>query len=64
MLVLSGKDKDSFVIDGGRIVVTVVNAGNGQVRLGFDADKSIPIDRKCVHERKQRDPRRPDNRAA
>jgi hypothetical protein len=37
---------------------------NGQVRLGFDADKSIPIDRKCVHERKQRDPRRPDNRAA
>ena len=42
MLVLSRKVNETVVIDD-KIVVTVVRCNNGEVRLGFEADRSIPI---------------------
>ena len=37
--------------------VTVVGIKGNQVRLGFNAPKTIPIDREEVRERSQREPR-------
>ena len=37
------------------IAVTVLDVKGGQVRLGFDADVTVPIHRKEVHERIQRE---------
>ena len=50
MLVLSRKAKESIVIDG-RITVTIVAINGSSVRVGIEADKSIPIHRGEVHER-------------
>ncbi len=33
------------------LVVTVLEIGNGKVRLGFEVDKSIPVHRREVWER-------------
>jgi carbon storage regulator CsrA len=49
MLVLSANLGDSIYIDNGRIVMTVVKAGRGQIRLMFEAPKDVVIDRKSVH---------------
>ncbi len=38
---------------GERIIIRVVEAMNGKVRLGFDADQSTIIDREEIHWRKQ-----------
>lgn len=43
MLVLSAKPGERVLIDGGRIVVTVVRVQGDQVRLGFDAPRSVQI---------------------
>lgn len=66
MLVLSAKPDGRFYLDNGRIVVTVIEAQPGKVRLGFEADRSIPIDREEVHQRKAKDRRQepPEDRAA
>ena len=56
MLVLSRKQLESVVVGGsGRfermIRVTVLEINNGRVRLGFEADASIPVHRAEVWER-------------
>jgi carbon storage regulator len=55
MLVLTRDVGEAVAIDGGRIVVTVNEIRDGRVRLGFDADPSITIDRMEIHKVKQRD---------
>jgi len=44
MLVLGRKENERLIIDG-NIVVTVVRASNGTVRLGIDAPAHISIKR-------------------
>jgi carbon storage regulator len=44
MLVLGRKENERLIIDG-KIVVTVVRASNGNVRLGIDAPAYISIKR-------------------
>ena len=56
MLVLSRKSNESVVVGGsGRfermLKVTVLEIKNGTVRLGFEADASIPVHRAEVWER-------------
>jgi carbon storage regulator len=56
MLVLSRKSKESVVVGGrGRfepeLKVTVLEIKNGSVRLGFEADASVPVHRAEVWER-------------
>jgi carbon storage regulator CsrA len=56
MLVLSRKSKESVVVGGSSIFeqvlkVTVLEIKNDCVRLGFEADTSIPIHRWEVWER-------------
>ena len=56
MLVLSRKNDESVVVGGtdglrGAVKVTVLEIGNGIVRLGFEADKNVPVHREEVWER-------------
>jgi carbon storage regulator len=56
MLVLSRKSMESVVVGGrGRfertLKVTVLEIKNGSVRLGFEADASVPVHRAEVWER-------------
>jgi carbon storage regulator len=56
MLVLSRKNMESVVVGGsGRfermLKVTVLEIKNGTVRLGFEADASVPVHRAEVWER-------------
>jgi carbon storage regulator len=56
MLVLSRKTQESVVVGGrGRLErtlkVTVLEIKNGRVRLGFEADASVPVHRYEVWER-------------
>jgi carbon storage regulator len=44
MLVLSRKEQQQIVLDGG-ITITVVRVQGGAVRLGIDAPKEVPIRR-------------------
>ena len=44
MLVLGRKENERLIIDG-NIVVTVVRASNGQVRLGIEAPAHVSIKR-------------------
>jgi carbon storage regulator len=44
MLVLSRKKGEKIVVDE-RIVIEVVEIKNKQIRLGFEAEKTIPIRR-------------------
>lgn len=60
MLVLSRFIQERVVIttpSGERINVQVVSVNGDKVRLGFDADVAIRIDREEVHERIQREGR-------
>jgi carbon storage regulator len=52
MLVLSRKHHESVIV-GGRfgLTVTVVQVGNGKVRLGFDVSPEVPVHRAEVYER-------------
>ncbi len=51
MLVLSRHRDESVVIDHGRVVVTVLEVRrDGNVRLGFEAPKDVPIHRKEVQD--------------
>ena len=49
MLVLSRKESESIVI-GGDIVVTVIDIRGGKVRLGIEAPKEVPVNRREIHE--------------
>jgi carbon storage regulator len=56
MLVLTRKSQEAVVVGGagafvGLLIVTVLEIGPGKVRLGFEADKSIPVHRREVWER-------------
>ena len=50
MLVLGRKENERLIIDG-KIVVTVVRASNGTVRLGIDAPAHISIQREEICDR-------------
>ena len=43
MLVLSRRKSQQIIIDDGKITITVVEIRGNKVRLGIEADKSIPI---------------------
>lgn len=51
MLILVARQNEQIVIDGGRIVVTVVEHSYNRVKLGFTAARSIPIHRGEVQAR-------------
>jgi carbon storage regulator CsrA len=60
MLVLSRKSDEAVVIGGSvgferMIKVTVVEIRNGKVRLGFEADADVPVNRLEVWERIRRE---------
>lgn len=50
MLVLSRGLKQSIVINGGEVTVTVLEIKDGRVRLGIEADPKIPIVRTEIQE--------------
>lgn len=56
MLVLSRKKDESIIIDE-RIVVTIIEIRGSKVRLGIQADKSVPIRRTELQRRIQADSR-------
>jgi carbon storage regulator len=55
MLVLSRKKDQSIVIND-NIVIVVVDVRGDRVRLGIQAPKDVPVDRKEVHDAKRRSP--------
>ncbi|WP_430883985.1 carbon storage regulator CsrA [Fusibacter sp. JL216-2] len=50
MLILSRKKNESIVIDG-KIEIQVIDIGDGRVRIGIDAPKSMEIHRKEIYEK-------------
>ncbi len=58
MLVLTRELGERIVIDGGTIVLEVVEIRRGKVKLGFTAATSVTIDREEIHEKKKREVRR------
>jgi carbon storage regulator CsrA len=52
MLTHTRKSSESVVIDGGRVVVTVLGIVGRKVQLGFEAPRDVPIDRKEIHDAK------------
>lgn len=54
MLVLTVKDQEAVIVgDGpGEVRVVLLEIARGKIRLGFVADKSIPIDREAVRRKK------------
>jgi carbon storage regulator len=55
MLVLSRKVGESVIVGQGfeKVKVTVLEVSGGKIRLGFEADASIPINREEVWKAKQ-----------
>ena len=58
MLILSRKLGEKIIIGDGEVEMVVISYDKGQVKLGFEADKKIKINREEVHikienERKQ-----------
>jgi carbon storage regulator len=51
MLVLTRKPGEQIIIQG-NIRISVVNIGNGRVKLGIDAPADVTIDREEIHTRK------------
>jgi len=56
MLVLSRKSQEAVVVGGSvgferMLKVTVLDIGNGRVRLGFEVDAEVPVHRLEVWER-------------
>jgi len=50
MLILSRKKHESIIIDG-KIEIQVIDIGDGRVRIGIDAPKSMEIHRKEVYQK-------------
>lgn len=46
MLVLTRGMRQSIVINGGQVTVTVLEIKGGRVKLGIEAPVSVPIERK------------------
>ena len=57
MLVLTRRIGESLMI-GSRVTVTVVAVKGGQIRIGVNAPKSIPVHREELYERIRRAQRR------
>lgn len=55
MLVLSRRKGESIVIDGD-IRITLLSSGSGQVRLGIEAPRHIPVHRQEVFDQLQAEP--------
>lgn len=51
-LVVTRKPGERIMIDGGRIVVTVVQVDGGRVRVGIEAPVDVVIDREELHQAK------------
>ena len=53
MLVLSRKSNESIVIGTGRdkIILTVLNASEGNIKFGIDAPKNISVHRQEIYEK-------------
>jgi carbon storage regulator len=56
MLVLSRRSEESVIIGGSNgferlLKVTVLEIGHGKVRLGFEAERDVPVHRSEVWER-------------
>ena len=45
MLVMSRKPDETIVIDEGRVVITIIETRQGNVKLGIDAPSDITINR-------------------
>ena len=54
MLVLSRKPGERIVFPGLRVVLTVVGASAGRVRLGIEAPPEVPVHREEVWQRLRR----------
>jgi carbon storage regulator len=54
MLLLTRKQGEKIIIDDD-IVITVLNIGRGQVRIGFEAPKDVEINRQEIYERKRKE---------
>lgn len=54
MLVLSVDERGKVIIGEKEVVITVVATRPGRVKLGFEADRSIPIHRESVYDDIQR----------
>jgi len=68
MLILSRKTGEAIVVTGlpGRVrelKVSVIDIQGGRVRLGFEADADVVIDRSEVWERKQANAALPDSQS-
>lgn len=59
MLILT-RDVDQRIMIGDDIEITVLNVINGQVRIGIDAPREIPVHREEVYHRVRREQRDPD----
>jgi len=57
VLVLTRRIGESLMI-GSRVTVTVVAVKGGQIRIGVNAPKSIPVHREELYERIRREQRR------
>jgi len=58
-LVVTRKPGERIMIDGGRIVVTVVQVDGGRVRVGIEAPVDVVIDREELHEAKKAGAKKP-----
>lgn len=52
MLILTRRIQETIVI-GNDIKVTILGVQGGQVRIGVEAPKDVPVDREEIHDRKQ-----------
>jgi len=59
MLVISRKRDERIMIDGGRIVITIVQTNGYQVRVGIEAPVDVVIDREELHEAKKAGAKKP-----
>jgi carbon storage regulator len=58
-LVVTRKPGERIMIDGGRIVVAVVQVDGGRVRVGIEAPVDVVIDREELHEAKKAGAKKP-----
>jgi carbon storage regulator len=59
MLVINRKRDERIMIDGGRIVITIVQTNGYQVRVGIEAPVDVVIDREELHEAKKAGAKKP-----
>lgn len=63
MLILTRRVAETLMI-GDEISVTVVGVKGGQVRVGINAPRNIPVDREEIYERKKREQRMSQSRSS